>query len=125
MTATYTAGIPRYDELVEFIDKQKTCIQDLEAIVDFCNEAAGVGAQEVIRDAHDIMHVLLGGDRTRAWCWMSDWLDLYTPRNCTQAWPDVRIRMTEVFKKAGGKRCNGGERVTHEVPLGPERKRNR
>lgn len=98
---------------------------DLMAIVDFCNEAAGVGAQEVIRDAHDIMHVLLGGDRTRAWCWMSDWLDLYTPRNCTQAWPDVRIRMTEAFKKAGGKRCNGGERVTHEVPLGPERKRNR
>ena len=84
------------------IDALVTRICDLTTIVDFCNEAAGVGAVEVIRDAHDIMHVLTGGDRTREWGWMNDWLGLLSPRNKTPAWLDVRFRMRAVYLRAGG-----------------------
>jgi len=78
-------------------------VADLETLIDFCNEAAGSGAKEVIRDAHDIMHVLLGGDKTREWDWVADWLLLPTnPRWTTEAWPDVKIRMLDVFARAGG-----------------------
>jgi len=83
-------------------EHERGLIEDLVTIVDFCNEAAGVEAVEVIRDAHDIMHVLTGGDRTREWGWMNDWLGLLSPRNKTPAWLDVRFRMSAVYLKAGG-----------------------
>lgn len=78
-------------------------LADARVLLDFCNEAAGSGAKEVIRDAHDVMHVLLGGDKTREWAYVADWLLLPTnPRWTTEAWPDVKIRMLDVFARAGG-----------------------
>ena len=47
-------------------------VDHLATLLDFCNEAAGSGAKEVIRDAHDIMHVLLVGDNTREWAYVTD-----------------------------------------------------
>lgn len=72
-------------------------------LIDFCNEAAGSGAREVIRDVHDIMNVILGGERTRKWEWVQDWLLLPTnPRWTTDAWPGVKVRMLDVYERAGG-----------------------
>lgn len=93
----------KYEALLKIGRDHLSMISDLETLIDFCNEAAGSGAKEVIRDAHDIMHVLFGGDRTREWAWVADWLNLPTnPRWTTDAWPDVKIRMLDVFVRAGG-----------------------
>lgn len=88
------------------LKQYKHFTEDLMTIIDFCNEAAGVGSVEAIRDAHDIAHVLLGGDKTREWLFISNWLNLAAPRNCTQAWPDVQDRMSVLFERLGGKVYN-------------------
>lgn len=84
---------------------------DLITIVDFCNEMATsirgdwsdpLSECRTIWDAHDIAHVLTGGDRK-----IADWSHARAFSNgddeddrFSASWPDVRRRMAEVIKRA-------------------------
>lgn len=81
---------------------ERGVVEDLLSTIDFCKEAAGVGAKEVIYDAHDLAVVITGGERARKWDWLHDWLSMMQPRGSTTAWPDVRERMRDVLERAGG-----------------------
>lgn len=82
---------------------------DLMTIIDFCNEMA-IDIKphysimlRAIEDAHDLAHVLLGGDRIRSWRYLEVVLQAQPEYNPTATWPDVRLRMAEVFHRATAK----------------------
>ena len=83
----------------DWIDALTAENRDLLCIIDFCHEVAHGKGSLAIMDAHDIAHVLLGGDRTRKWEWAKDWTSQPKPRDVTQAWPDVRVRMKELIER--------------------------
>lgn len=75
---------------------------DLITIIDLCYEAvlAG-GGTRVMRELHDMAHVLEGGDRTRP-----NWLNVETLlgfddhlTNASPAWPDVKRRGIELLER--------------------------
>ena len=91
---------------------------DLMAIIDFCHEmGTSIRADwsdprnecRAIWDAHDIAHVLTGGD-ARDDAWRDAHLALkHRPdddENLSEAWPDVKRRMVDVIQRAEEK-ANG------------------
>lgn len=81
---------------------------DLMTLIDFCNEMATSIRSDwsdprsecrAIWDAHDMGHVVLGGDRVRnPWGYAHGQL-LDDPEYPSQQWPDVRLRMTELHDR--------------------------
>lgn len=80
---------------------------DLITCIDFCDAMVwGIdrGGDDVsvltlaIRDAHDIAHVLEGGDKTRDWNTVK-WLCEQDDPAFGPAWPDVRRRMAELIER--------------------------
>lgn len=87
---------------------------DLVTCIDFCDGvglAIAAGWDDItilldgICEAHDIAHVLTGGDRTMDWTTVlflvADGDDQDNPA-FGPAWPDVRRRMAEVIARAEG-----------------------
>jgi hypothetical protein len=82
--------------------------EQLMTIIDFCNEMASDIRGDwtdprtqcrAIWDAHDLAHVLLGGDRTRSWTYLRAMLQPVPDYAPTPAWTDVRMRMATLLKE--------------------------
>lgn len=84
--------------------------EDLMTIVDVCDAMARRAdwmknpslEHGAIWDAHDIAHVLAGGDLTRgSWTALRSALEQPDPFGYFgPAWPDVRLRMADVLARA-------------------------
>lgn len=72
----------------------------LVTIIDFCNEMAWSNwtfAKQAIFDAHDVAHVLLGGDRMRdTWRFMGEATTL-PDHYGTKSFPDVKRRIQAII----------------------------
>lgn len=98
-----------------------TIAEDLMTIIDFCNEIRASEESNLgdkwydmtsLAEAHDIAHVLMGGDSVVSPPYGSDTKWHFSKIMCkeedgdlwghTDAWPDVRRRMADVITKAEG-----------------------
>lgn len=100
------------DTLVRAMEAEQRC-EDLMTLLDFCNEAAwwvndmwhpaGNSSPkpevDAIRDAHDMAHVILGGDRTRDWIAFADAITGWPEDMGTEAWPDVQRHCLALFQR--------------------------
>lgn len=84
---------------------------DYMTIIDFCDAMARAFTEHhrgglkymvyAVRQAHDIAHVLEGGDKTLSWHTVRGLLESSdTNRQFGPAWPDVRLRMVDVLARA-------------------------
>ncbi len=76
-----------------------TTEEDLMTIIDFIHDVVlryPEGPLPEVADAHDLAHVLLGGDKTREWDFevALDW-DV----GGAESWPDVKRRFLAVLGK--------------------------
>lgn len=83
---------------------------DFMTIIDFCDAMARAFTEThrgglrymafAVSQAHDIAHVLEGGDRMLSWHTVRGILEDNPQWEFGPAWPDVRQRMTDVLKRA-------------------------
>ena len=99
------SGVPSQPvQYVHVEDTRDQAIADLLTLIDFCNLVivtiySDYDSRCAIRDAHDMAHVLTGGDRARDWTsikYVLKYDEGYWPES---AGPDVRLRMRELLER--------------------------
>lgn len=85
------------DDLITIIDLANECAESIDS--EAFDQLYDVG---MIRDLHDMAHVITGGDRTRDWGWLAASLNPASPGDeppRTPAWPDVKRRGIELLER--------------------------
>lgn len=85
-----------------------TCIDVCDAMAQMYlgnEQRGGIRYMSVVRQVHDIAHVLAGGDKTLSWHTVKAMIEHEDERAAFgPAWPDVRRRMAELIERLEGLR---------------------